>query len=160
MKPWNFFKEYRSYLLGVGVTLAAGALSSLFVVLGADYGSLEKPPLSPPAVLFPIAWTLLYILMGIGLGRILGLASADGIKAAIKVYAAQLAVNILWPFFFFTLQLYLFSFVWLTLLLVLVIAMLIIFYAVRREAAVINIPYLIWLLFAGYLNFGVLILNG
>ena len=141
-------------------TLLLGFLSSIFVSAGMDYKTLQKPPLSPPGAVFPIAWSILYILMGISLALVLLAPGGRDKSAALKIYAVQLAVNLLWPFFFFTLGWYFFSFLWIVLLAVLVIAMLIIFYDISARAALMNLPYLAWLLFAGYLNIGVFALNG
>lgn len=141
-------------------TLLLGFLSSFFVSAGIDYKTLQKPPLSPPGAVFPIAWSILYILMGISLALVLLAPGGKDKSAALKIYAVQLAVNLLWPFFFFTLGWYFFSFLWIVLLVVLVIAMLIIFYDISSKAALMNLPYLAWLLFAGYLNLGVFALNG
>lgn len=141
-------------------TLLLGFLSSFFVSAGMDYKTLQKPPLSPPGAVFPIAWSILYILMGISLALVLLAPGGRDKSAALKIYAVQLAVNLLWPFFFFTLGWYFFSFLWIVLLAVLVIAMLIIFYDIFSKAALMNLPYLAWLLFAGYLNIGVFALNG
>ena len=125
-----------------------------------EYGMVIKPPLSPPAILFPIVWTILYVLMGVGSYLVL---TSDGrkeeIKSALSVYVWQLLVNFLWPTFFFNFGWYLFSFFWLVLLWILVLIMLIRFYRVSKVAAYINIPYLVWLTFAGYLNLGVYFLN-
>lgn len=141
-------------------TLLLGFLSSFFVSAGMDYKILQKPPLSPPGAVFPIAWSILYILMGISFALVLLAPGGRDKSAALKIYAVQLAVNLLWPFFFFTLGWYFFSFLWIVLLAVLVIAMLIIFYDISAKAALMNLPYLAWLLFAGYLNIGVFVLNG
>ena len=141
-------------------TLLLGFLSSFFVSAGMDYKILQKPPLSPPGAVFPIAWSILYILMGISFALVLLAPGGRDKSAALKIYAVQLAVNLLWPFFFFTLGWYFFSFLWIVLLAVLVIAMLIIFYDISAKAALMNQPYLAWLLFAGYLNIGVFVLNG
>ena len=141
-------------------TLLLGLLSSIFVSAGMDYKTMQKPPLSPPGAVFTIAWSILYILMGISLALVLLAPGGRDKSAALKIYAVQLAVNLLWPFFFFTLGWYFFSFLWIVLLAVLVIAMLIIFYDISARAALMNLPYLAWLLFAGYLNIGVFALNG
>lgn len=145
----------------IALPLAVGILSSL-LTRGSmqEYGMVTKPPLSPPAILFPIVWTILYVLMGVGSYLVL---TSDGrkeeIKSALSVYVWQLLVNFLWPTFFFNFGWYLFSFFWLVLLWILVLIMLIRFYRVSKVAAYINIPYLVWLTFAGYLNLGVYFLN-
>lgn len=145
----------------IALPLLVGVLSALLTREGVQtYATMEKPPLSPPAILFPIVWTILYVLMGIGSYLVLTSdGSKEDIKSALSVYVWQLLVNFLWPTFFFNFQWYLFSFFWLVLLWILVLIMLICFYRVSKVAAYINIPYLVWLTFAGYLNLGVYFLN-
>lgn len=148
---------YASFIIG---TLLLGFGSSFFVRLGIDnYRTLQKPPLSPPEILFPIAWTILYTLMAIGIANVFLKADPISKKASLKIYFFQLAVNLLWPLFFFTLGWYFFSFLWISLLIVLVIAMIIIFYGTSKSAAIIQLPYLAWLTFAAYLNLAVFALN-
>lgn len=153
-------KTVLTYLTIIGITLVGAGLSSIFVNLGMDeYNTLIKPPLSPPNILFPIAWTLFYLIMSISFSYIYLNSDKNQRKAASKIYFLQLAVNLLWPLFFFTLGLYFFSYLWLTLLIVLVISMIIIFYDISKPAALVNLGYLAWLIFASYLNLGVFSLN-
>ncbi len=121
---------------------------------------VKQPPLSPPAWLFPVVWTILYTLMGISSYLIINSGAEQmEISSAIQVYAWQLLVNFLWPTFFFNFQWYLFSFLWLVLLWLLVFLMIWRFKDISRTAAIMNIPYLLWLTFAGYLNFAIWLLN-
>lgn len=153
-------KTVLTYLTIIGITLLGAGLSSIFVNLGMDeYNTLTKPPLSPPNILFPIAWTVFYLIMSISFSYIYLNSDKYQRKAATKIYILQLAVNLLWPLFFFTLGLYFFSYLWLTLLIVLVISMIIIFYDASKPAALVNLGYLAWLIFASYLNLGVFSLN-
>ena len=125
-----------------------------------SFSKLNQPPLSPPGWIFPVVWIILYTLMGISSYLILTSDAKESEKQrAMKLYGYQLAVNFLWPTFFFNLGWYLFSFFWLLLLLILVIAMIRSFSQISKLAAYLNIPYLIWLLFAGYLNFTIWWLN-
>ena len=141
---------------------AAGVLSGLLsrqeMQMYAEM--IQKPPLSPPAILFPLVWTILYALMGIGAARIA--ASADGNlwSRALNVFVVQLVVNFFWSLIFFNAQAYGFALVWLLLLWVLIIAMILLFWPVDRLAALLQIPYLLWVTFAAYLNYGVWRLNG
>ena len=122
--------------------------------------SVNQPPLSPPAWAFPCVWTILYTLMGISSYWIMTSgAKEDQIYKAMSLYWYQLAVNFLWPTFFFNFRWYLFSFFWLVLLWVLVLAMILRGWRIDKRAAYINIPYLVWLTFAGYLNLGIWWLN-
>ena len=125
-----------------------------------DFAALRQPPLSPPGWLFPVVWTILYILMGISSYLIATSgANPSAITDALVVYYIQLAVNFLWSFFFFTFQWYLFSLIWLILLWVIIIMMIKAFADISKPAAYLNIPYLLWVTFAAYLNAGIWLLN-
>lgn len=125
-----------------------------------NFGELIKPPLSPPGWLFPIVWTILYTLMGISAYLIkISDANAEEKSDALMLYNYQLIVNFLWPIFFFNFEWYLFSFFWLLLLWFLVILMIRRFDKINQSAAYLNLPYLLWLTFAAYLNFGIWWLN-
>jgi len=144
-------------LQNIVIPLLVGIVASFITGRGMEnYENLAKPPLSPPGWVFPIVWTILYILMGIS-SYLIMTSGADKQKKekAIMLYWYQLAVNFLWPTFFFNFEWYLFSFVWLLILWVLVLLMIISFYKIDKRAAYINIPYLVWLTFAGYLNFAI-----
>jgi tryptophan-rich sensory protein len=162
IKGW--FKKYKKEIIVYGIfiigTLLLGFASSIFVKLGIEtYKILQKPPLSPPEILFPIAWTILYTLMAVGMATVYLKADPISKKASLKIYIFQLIVNLLWPLFFFTLGWYFFSFIWLTFLIVLVIAMIILFYGTSKPAALLQLPYLAWLTFAAYLNLAIFALN-
>ena len=143
------------------VPLAVGGLAALLTGGGMDvFETLNKPPLSPPGWLFPGAWTVLYILMG--LASYLVITTGDRQEAsgrAIILYAVQLAFNFLWPIFFFGLKMYLFAFIWLVTLWLLILATTVSFYRISDIAGYLMIPYLIWVTFAGYLNLGIYLLN-
>lgn len=123
----------------------------------ADFNNLQKPFLAPSGILFPIVWTILYTLMGVSYGILKSKNLAD--DKINSIYYTQLFVNLLWPFFFFTFEWRLFSFFWIVLLDVLVIVMIKRFYNKDRASGLLQIPYLIWVLFATYLNFSFYILN-
>jgi len=146
-------KELFFYII---ITLVIGAVPSIFVYTNNIYNTLDKPPLSPPGILFPIVWTILFILMGISAYRI---SIRNSNNTELLIYFIQLIVNALWTPIFFGLNAYLFALIWLILLIVLVVIMLYKFYKLDNVSAYLNIPYLIWLLFALYLNFGIYILN-
>jgi len=143
------------------IPLLIGGLAALLSGSGMEvFEMVNKPPLSPPAWVFPVAWTILYTLMGISSYLILVEDVPQEQKEdAIRIYGLQLLVNFLWPTFFFNYQWYLFSFFWLVLLWLLVLLMIWKFKDISRVAALLNIPYLIWLTFAGYLNFSIWLLN-
>lgn len=143
----------KSILIPVIVGGIVGLITSRFI----DYNSLQKPPFSPPGIAFPIVWTILYILMGISYGM---LKSKEQVDDEINfIYYLQLGVNALWSIFFFVFKWRLFSFLWIILLAALVILMIIKFYNKNKTAGLIQIPYLLWVLFASYLNIGFYILN-
>lgn len=162
IKGWlkKYKKEILTYAFFIVGTLVLGFASSIFVRLGMDsYRALTKPPLSPPEILFPIAWTILYTLMAVSMATVYLKADPISKRASLKIYIFQLAVNLLWPLFFFTLGWYFFSFLWIAFLIVLVIAMIIIFYGTSKPAALLQLPYLAWLSFAAYLNLAIFALN-
>ena len=136
------------------VPLLVGVVASLITGGGMDQDeTIVKPPLSPPAWLFPVVWTILYIMMGISSYLILTSNAAKEQKdSAMMLYWYQLAVNFLWPTFFFNFEWYFFSLLWLLLLWGLVLLMILTFYKIDKRAAWLNIPYLLWLTFAAYLN--------
>jgi tryptophan-rich sensory protein len=123
-----------------------------------NYKSLVRPPLSPPGFVFPIAWTILYILMGISIYIVLN-SKSDKKEEGKLIYYIQLVINALWSIIFFSFKEYFLAFTWLLMLIVFVILMLFIFYKINKKSAYINIPYLLWLFFAAYLNFGIFVLN-
>ena len=145
----------------IAIPLLVGIVAAIISGGGMEvFESVNKPPLSPPAWLFPVVWTILYTLMGISSYLILTSgASENQIYKAMTLYGYQLAVNFLWPTFFFNFQWYLFSFFWLVLLWMLVFLMILRFWRIDKRAAYLNIPYLVWLTFAGYLNLGIWWLN-
>ena len=154
-------KDWRAYLGFIVLSVGTGLLAALLTSGGFDFysGDLVKPPLSPPAVLFPIVWTVLYVLMGIGAARIwLAPESADRRKG-LNIFITQLIVNFFWSLIFFNAQAFGFAFLWLLLLWVLIILMIIRFYKTDKLAALLQIPYLLWVTFAGVINFGVALMN-
>ena len=149
--------EKKKWLKAVLVPVVLGGIVGLFISMFMDYNTLNKPPLSPPGFIFGIVWTILYILMGISYGL---LESKDLVDNQInKVYYSQLIVNLIWPVLFFVFKLRLISAIWIILLAILVVKMIIEFYKKDKLAAYLQIPYLLWTLFATYLNIGVYLLN-
>ena len=154
-------RKYLRLAACVALPLILGALSAL-AVKGSmeEYAMLEQPPLSPPGWLFPAAWSVLYVLMGAA--SYIVLCSGAPLyerRRALKLYAVQLVVNVLWPPIFFGLELYLAALAWLVLLWVLVLVTALRFRRISRAAFCLMVPYLAWLTFAAYLNFGVWLLN-
>lgn len=145
------------YVKSILIPVIIGGIVGLIISGSIDYNSLQKPFLAPPSILFPIVWTILYILMGVSYGI---LKSKSLIEPRTKfIYYLQLFVNATWSIFFFTLKWRLFAFIWIILLDLLVIIMIIEFYKKNKIAGLIQIPYLLWVLFASYLNLAVYLLN-
>ena len=149
--------NYKKLFFYIFITIIIGGIPSIFVITNNIYNNLNKPVLSPPSILFPIVWTILFILMGISIYR--ANYNKDNKFNPNIIYFVQLIVNSLWTPIFFGLNEYFFAFIWLLILLILVIYMVYKFYFIDRLSSYINIPYIIWLLFAGYLNLFIFILN-
>ncbi len=155
-------KKIESYVVGILIPVAVGLFAAFLTRGNMDiYSGIEKPISAPPAILFPIVWSILYVLMGISSVFVYNSNKYEkDKKSALKVYAFQLAVNFFWSIIFFNLQAILFSFVWLILLLFLIVLMTVRFFKINKPAAYLQIPYIIWVSFAGYLNFMIYLLNG
>ena len=151
------WKKILTYAVSLLIPLGLGALTGYLISGSMDYAMLNKPPLAPPPFLFPVAWSLLYLLMGISYGILRTRGLAD--TAVNTVYFGQLAVNLLWPVFFFVLKWRLFAFVWIAVLVILVIVMAIRFYQRQQTAGLLQLPYIAWTLFASYLNLSMYLLN-
>lgn len=153
--------NWKVYTLWIGLAEAAGLLSSLLSRVGMVNFSqtVAQPPLSPPGWLFPVVWTILYGLMGISAARIWLSPPSDNRSRGLNLFMAQLIVNFFWSPIFFNTGAYGFSLLWLLLLWVLVVLMIRSFRKVDKTTALLQIPYLIWLTFAAYLNWGVWKLN-
>lgn len=149
--------KIKIYAKSILIPVIIGGVIGLIISKSIDYNSLQKPPLSPPSILFPIVWTILYVLMGISYG-ILDSKSLIELKTKI-IYSLQLFVNATWSLIFFTLKWRLFAFIWIIILDVLVIVMIIDFFKKNKTAGLLQIPYLLWIIFASYLNLGVYLLN-
>lgn len=151
--------KWKSLLINIAIPLAIGGIASLIVNNGFEkYSEVTKPALSPPPWIFPVVWTILYILMGVSTYLIYE-KDKNLNRNSFIIYVVQLALNFIWPIFFFGFNAFLLSFIILVLLLVFVVVMIINFYKENKLASLLQIPYLIWLLFAAYLNFGVFLLN-
>lgn len=154
--------KYKTYFVGILIPVAVGIVSSLLVQENfLLYEELTRPPLSPPKYIFPIVWTILYVLMGISSARIYLCETSErsDIKQALTLYGVQLVFNFLWPIAFFNFEALLFAFIWLMIMWVIIILMIIKFYTIDKTAAYLQIPYLLWTTFAAYLNFGFYLLN-
>lgn len=122
-----------------------------------NFAMLQKPTFAPPGFLFPVVWTILYVLMGIA--SYLVLTSGKPTGNALIVYGIQLVFNFFWSILFFNLGLCMFAFLWLVLLWLLILLTTVLFYQILKPAGYLMIPYLLWVTFAGYLNLGIYLLN-
>ncbi len=144
-----------SIFISVGVGALAGLLTTDSVQV---YEQLIKPPLSPPSWVFPVVWTALYILMGIS-AHLISISDDPRKEQALKIYGMQLFLNFCWSIVFFNMQQYLLAFVILVLLWILIVLMIRSFNKINPLAAKLQIPYLLWVTFAGYLNLAIYFLN-
>jgi tryptophan-rich sensory protein len=153
--------SWKPYVFWILLAEAVGALSGWLSREGSEVFSqtVTQPPLSPPAILFPIVWSILYALMGIGAARVSLTPSSPERSRSLNLFVIQLVVNFFWSLIFFNAQAYGFAFLWLLLLWMLVLLMILAFRQVDPVAAWLQIPYLLWLTFAAYLSFGVWYLN-
>jgi len=154
-------KRNTAYIVGIILAEAVGALAGFLTQEGTRlYGeTIIKPPLSPPAVVFPIVWTILYALMGIGAARVYLAPESAARTRGLRLFLLQLFFNFFWSIIFFNFQAYGAAFVWLAILWLLILWMTRSFRDADRVAGLMQIPYLLWVLFAGYLNLGVWLLN-
>lgn len=150
----------KSLIIAILIPLIGGIIVSLLTRNGVQYyaNNLIKPGFAPPNILFPIVWTILYILMGYSSYLIYNSMSEHKTTCLI-IYGLNLFLNFMWPIIFFNLQARLFAFLFIILLDIVVGYMIYCFYGISKKAGLLNIPYLIWLIFATILNFSVYILN-
>jgi tryptophan-rich sensory protein len=153
--------RWKTYAFWLLVTEAVGALSGFLTREGSELyrTTVTKPPLSPPGVVFPIVWGILFALMAIGAARVDLSAPSEERTAALGLYWVQLAVNFFWSILFFNLRAWFLSLLWLILLWVLVLRLRRAFGRVDALAGKLQLPYLLWVSFAAYLNAGVWLLN-
>ena len=154
-------RTWKTYALWILAVEAVGALSGFLTREGAKLysGSISKPPLSPPGIVFPIVWGILFLLMGIGAARIAGTEDSGARRRALLIFALQLAFNFFWSIIFFNLQNFGFALLWLAALWCLIVWMIAAFRRLDPLAAWLQVPYVLWVTFAAYLNFGVWMLN-
>ena len=153
--------KWKSLIIAVAIPLLVGGLSALLTRNSMeDFEAINKPPLAPPGILFPIVWSILFILMGIASYLIYQSDAGTQEKTnALKLYGVQLVFNFFWSIIFFNLKTYNFAFVWLLALFILIVSTAIAFYRISKPAGYLFIPYILWVIFAGYLNLGIAILN-
>lgn len=154
-------KQWQKLLLCLFIPLLVGIVAGLLTQSSMEtFSQLNQPKLSPPGFLFPVVWTVLYLLMGLASYSVLTAdAPKSQIAAAFRIYGLQLAFNFLWSFLFFTFEQYCLAFFWLVFLWLLILLTIKRFQTISNQAAVLFIPYLAWVTFAGYLNFSICLLN-
>lgn len=153
--------KWKPLLISLAIPLAVGGISALLTKDGMrEMTQLRQPPLSPPMWVFPVVWTVLFAMMGLASYLVYTSSGRRGEKrSALWVYGIQLLVNFGWTIFFFRLGWRLFAFFWLILLWVMILGVTVQFHRIRHAAGLLMIPYLAWVAFAGYLNFGIYLLN-
>ena len=152
-------KKAKPYIFSILLALTVGGLSALATANNMNiYDKINEPPLSPPGWLFPVVWTILYILMGIS-AAIVFTSDSPQKDDALFIYAVSLALNFSWSIFFFNMQAFILSFIILVALWLSIIITIIKYYKINKLAAWLQTPYLLWVTFAGYLNFAIILLN-
>lgn len=151
--------KWKELIISIAISLGVGLLSSFFTRNNMNvFTDIQKPPLTPPAWVFPVVWTILFVLMGIS-SYLIYISESVNKNEALKVYLAQLAVNFSWSIVFFNFRLYLVAFAVLVLLWWLIVMMIQKFSVISQFAGKLQLPYLIWVTFAGYLNLAIYLLN-
>lgn len=156
------WKKYKTYIISILIALGVGGLSALLTSNNMNlYNEIITPPLSPPSILFPIVWTILYVLMGISSAMIYNQKEdyPKEVRNALIVYAINLFLNFTWSIIFFNFKAYFFAFIWLLLMWATILTMIVKFYNIKPTAGYLQIPYLLWVTFAGYLNLSIFLLN-
>ena len=154
-------RSWKTYAVWIILTEAVGGLSGWLTRTGAEIYKTEitKPPFSPPSIVFPIVWTILFALLGIGAARIYMTPSSHIRSKSLFFFFVQLLFNFFWSILFFNFQYFGFAFLWLVVLWLLILKMTLSFRKIDKLAAQLQIPYLIWVVFAAYLNLGIWLLN-
>lgn len=154
---WN---RSKITIVSILIAMAVGGLAALITHNSMEiFESLNKPPLSPPGAIFPIVWSILFLLMGISAARIYRAPKSEARTRALTVYFVQLVLNFGCTILFFGAGLYYAAFIWLIVLAIMILVMILSFYPIDRLAALLQIPYFLWVAFAGYLNFMIARLN-
>ena len=160
---WDKIKKYLpSYVIAIAIPLAVGALSALITMGNMQiYKELNAPPLAPPSWLFPVVWTVLYVLMGVSSAMVYNNREIDPVAArsGLTFYAVSLILNFGWSIIFFNMKSFLLAFIWLIVLFYTIIKTVLYYVKVVPIAGYLQIPYAVWVAFAGYLNIAIYLLN-
>ena len=154
-------KRWTSYAFWILLTELIGVVAAALTMENTRLFSqtVEQPPFAPPAWIFPVVWTVLYALMGIGVAKVSLSMDSSFRRKALNLFVAQLTVNFFWSLIFFNAKAYGFALLWLMLLWVMILWMIFAFAKVDKTAALLQIPYLLWVAFAGILNYWIWRLN-
>lgn len=152
-------KKFVPYIVSVSVSLGAGVFSAFLTRNSMSlYSEINRPPLSPPSWIFPVVWTVLFVLMGIS-AALIWCSNENELDSALIFYGFQLVFNFCWPLIFFNFIAFGFAFFWLVALLVLIGTTIIKFRKINKTASLLMLPYFAWVCFAGYLNYAIWQLN-
>lgn len=152
-------KKYKYIILNIAISLSVGILSALLTTNSMTlYQTINRPKLAPPGYIFPIVWTILYILMGLA-SYLIHRSDSQKKETALIIYYFQLFINFLWPIVFFNYQNFLLALAILIVLNILVVILIKLFYQIKPLSAYLLLPYLGWILFALYLNFWIFVRN-
>ncbi len=154
-------KKGKTYVVSIAIALGVGVLSALISQGQMDlYAQINTPPLAPPSWLFPVVWTVLFVLMGISSARVyLADAPIAEKESALTVYAVSLVLNFTWPILFFNFRAFSVAFVWIIALWLSILVTILRYRKMDAVAAYLQIPYFVWVTFATYLNLAIAILN-
>jgi len=159
----EYLKKYLLiYAVAIAIPLTVGLLSALLTKDNMNiYSEIVKPPLAPPAILFPIVWSILYVLMGVSSAQICTRTEKmpERRTKAFKFYTISLILNFGWSIIFFNIKEFFYAFLWLLVLLYFIIRTILEYRKIYSLAAYLQIPYAVWVAFAGYLNIAIAILN-
>lgn len=150
--------NFKVLFINILIPIAFGFTGGFLGNSSEGFKNIPKPQFAPPGIVFPIVWSVLYILMGIS-SYLIYTSSNKNKKSALIIYGIQLLLNSLWTLFFFRLKWYLFSFIWILFIMLFVVIMICKFYKINKVSAFIQIPYLLWLIFASILNFSIYLLS-
>ena len=152
-------KKLWPYIISVAISLGTGAFSAFLTKESMSvYSVINRPPLSPPSWLFPVVWTVLFVLMGIA-AALVWCSNGREIDSSLIFYGFQLAFNFCWSLIFFNFRAFFIAFLWLIVLLVLIGITSVKFYKINRTSSLLMLPYFAWVCFAGYLNYAIWQLN-
>ena len=150
--------DFKALFISILIPVVLGSFVGFLTGPSSTYSDLVLPSFAPPGIVFPIVWTILYTLMGIS-SYLIYKSDSYNKEEALIVYGIQLVINLLWSFWFFTFKFYLFSFIWILLLIFFVVLMIKKFLSISKISGYLQIPYLLWLIFASILNLFVVFLN-